>query len=69
MVATEACYGWDGFNKVVIRFRTEYQRDLWIKNSHPEFPEDRQYIDEAHYMVRRVKTWTPDQRGFDIGTP
>ena len=67
---TETCYGWDGWNKVVLRFQTEYQRGLWISNGHPEFPEDRQELDASHYLVRRVKTWTfDDGRGIHVGTP
>jgi hypothetical protein len=66
----ETCYGWDALQKVVIRFVSTYQRNLWIDNGHPEFPEDRQTLDATHNLVRRVKTWTYDQgRGFDIGTP
>lgn len=66
---SEVCYGWDAYEKVVLRFATDYQRSLWISNGHPEFPEDRQEVDESHYLVRRVKTWTPDPRGIDVGTP
>jgi hypothetical protein len=69
MANSEVCYGWDAHNKQVLRFQTEYQRSLWIKNGHPDYPEDRQELDPAHYLVRRMTGWEFDAgRGIHIGT-
>lgn len=67
--ANFVCYGWDAFNKKVFRFISPYQRMLWIKNGHPEFPEDRQELDGDHYLVRKIKTWSFNGQGFEEGQP